>query len=114
MLVFDDLGLTELYPMSWTRQTSQLEGYLYEVLAKAKTPLTLTEIVAKIRLKHPDAFTGGTPERSLYSVIYRREGRRLTEGLAPMLLKVASDRVVRYSLNPECSKADAGKRIKQP
>lgn len=97
--------------MSWSRNTSQLEEYMHEILSRAKKPLTLGEISEKIILKHPDAFRGNTPERSLYSIIYRREKRRISAGLKPLLIKSISDHVARYSLNPESKDADVGSRI---
>ena len=88
--------------MTWNRQKSDLEAMMVDVLKKKKKALSLGEVVGEIEKIEPNAFTGKTPTNSLYSIIYRREKRRVENGVQPFFL-IAKDRNSSvYSLNPKC------------
>ncbi|NRB38347.1 MAG: hypothetical protein HRU20_07740 [Pseudomonadales bacterium] len=76
--------------MSWNRNVSSLEQLMIDVLLEEKEPLTINEIVENIINRSPNSLTGKTPNKSLYSIIYRREKRRIEKGEA--LLFQASKR----------------------
>lgn len=85
--------------MSWSRISSNLENLLVQVLVKSDTPMTLNEIIQKIQESTPSAFTGSNPKNSLYSIIYRREKRRIEKGHASLLTKTKRNGLIFYSLN---------------
>lgn len=87
--------------MGWSRQKSNLEELMVDVLKKKKKPLTLYEVVEEIRKNDPEIFTGKTPTKSLYSTIYRREKARAQSGNPPFFLQDTTRRDTLYSLNPE-------------
>jgi len=87
--------------MSWNRQKSNLEELMVEILKKNKKPLTLLEVVDEISKSNPEAFSGKTPGKSLYSTIYRREKARIEKGKQPMFLTNTEKREALYSLNPK-------------
>ena len=98
--------------MSWDRHYSQLEKLLVEILEESDSALTLQEIVKKIESKEPGIFTGKTPSNSLYSVIYRRENRRIQRGHEPLLRTVKEGRSIYYTLNDPNREA-AGNEISE-
>ena len=85
--------------MTWDRKTSDLEAKMVEVIKRHKKPLSLVEIVAAIEITFDHAFSGKTPVKSLYSIIYRRERRRISKGVAPLFKTQKDRRVLVYSLN---------------
>ena len=89
--------------MRWNRQKSNLEELMVEILKKKKKPLTLVEVVEQISKTSPEAFTGKTPSKSLYSIIYRREKLRIEKGQQPVFLKDTEQKETLYSLNPTAS-----------
>lgn len=84
--------------MTWNRQKSDLEALMVEVLKRKNTALSLSEIVAEIEKLEPYAFTGQTPVNSLYSIIYRREKRRIKNGNQPLFLVEKDRNYSTYSL----------------
>ena len=85
--------------MTQNRKKSDLEALMAAVLREKKRALTLGEVVAEIKKTEPSAFTGKTPTNSLYSIIYRREKRRVENGEQPFFL-VHKDRSLSvYSIN---------------
>ena len=84
---------------TWDRHNSEIENLLFETLKDAKEPLTLEEMVGKIRDKDPSKLSGANPQKSLYSIIYRREKRRVERGHEPLLQEHRSKYEVKYSLN---------------
>ena len=88
--------------MTWNRQKSDLEAMMVDVLKKKKKALSLGEIVSEIERIEPSAFSGKTPTNSLYSIIYRREKRRIENGNQPLFLIEKDRNSSVYSLNPKC------------
>lgn len=92
--------------MRWDRRKSNLEELMVEILKKKKKPLTLLEVVDEISKTNPEVFTGKTPSKSLYSIIYRREKLRIEKGSQPMFLQITAQKARKetlYSLNPTAS-----------
>lgn len=87
--------------MSWTRQKSDLETLMVAVLKKRKRALSLGELVSEIKRLDSSELTGRTPTKSLYSVIYRREKRRLERGEEPLFMATKDRNTSIYSLNPK-------------
>ena len=87
--------------MSWNRNKSTSEQLMVDVLSESKQALTLNEIVIEILSKNPSALTGKTPRNSLYSVVYRREKRRMDRGLHSLFNTTARGGATYYSLNPK-------------
>ena len=87
--------------MTWNRQKSDLEAMMVDVLKKKKKALSLGEVVGEIEKIEPSAFSGKTPTNSLYSIIYRREQRRLENGYQPLLLIAKARNWSVYSLGPK-------------
>lgn len=86
--------------MTWSRQKSDLEAMMVSVLKEREKALSLTEVVSEIEKFEPSAFTGQTPTNSLYSIIYRREKRRVEKGHEPLFLIEKDRNCSIYSLNP--------------
>lgn len=80
---------------------SSLEELMIYVLKQAEKPLTLREISDQILKLNQKILTGSHPNKSLYSVIYRREKKRVTSGDKPFFLIDKSRRDDLYSLNSE-------------
>lgn len=74
-------------------------------------PLSINEIVLAIRKNVPNARQGKTPNKSLYSTIYRREKRREKQGLPSAFISRKKDLVARYSINPKFNPEKAGGKI---
>lgn len=89
---------------TWDRHNSEIENLLYETLKDAKEPLTIEEMVEKIKQKDPSKLSGANPRKSLYSIIYRREKRRVERGHEPLLREHKSKYEVKYSLNSDDAK----------
>ncbi len=85
--------------MSWDRTKSNLETLAVQVLRASDEALNLNEIVEKIQCLDPQAFTGKSPKKSLYSVIYRREKRRTLNNIPPLLIQKKVGRNTVYTLN---------------
>lgn len=75
------------------------------------SPPSINEIVEEIRKTAPQALPGKTPNKSLYSVIYRREKRRKSVGEPEAFIVFKKDMVSRYSINPEFDTKKAGGKI---
>lgn len=81
--------------MIWTKNKSASEQCMVDILEESKQELTLNEIVSEILRRNPTLLSGKTPKKSLYSVLYRREKRRLEYGL-PLLFKTIKRRNTTY------------------
>ena len=90
--------------MTWNRQTSELEPLMVEVLKRKRKPLSLSEVVNEIAKVAPEKFTGSTPRNSLYSVIYRREKRRIAQSQEVQFLQENCRGEVLFSINPKFKK----------
>ncbi len=88
--------------MTWNRQKSDLEAMMVKVLKQKKKALSLGEVVSEIKQIEPNAFTGKTPTNSLYSIIYRREKRRIENGNQPLFFIQKDRNSSVYSLNLKC------------
>lgn len=88
--------------MTWNRQKSDLEAMMVKVLKKKKKALSLGEVVSAIEKMEPTAFSGKTPTNSLYSIVYRREKRRVENGKQPLFSIEKERNAALYSLNPKC------------
>lgn len=88
--------------MAWNRKKSDLEALTIQVLRNKNESLSLSEIVSEIEKMDPYAFTGKMPTNSLYSIICRREKRRIKNGNNPLFLIKKDRRYSIYSLNIEC------------
>lgn len=89
--------------MTWDRKKSKLEELMVEILKKKRKPMTLQEIVQEITKANPQAFTGKTPVKSLYSSLYRREKSRIEKGDQPVFLQDTARQETLYSLNPKAN-----------
>ncbi|WP_374555180.1 HTH domain-containing protein [Aquitalea pelogenes] len=78
---------------------------MVEVLKKKKKALSLGEVVTEIEKMEPCAFRGQTPTNSLYSIIYRRERRRVENGGEPLFLIEKDRNYSVYLLNPKFKNA---------
>ena len=81
------------------KRRSDLETLMVLVLKEKKRALSLSEIAPEISKIDKAIFSGKTPAKSLYSVIYRREKKRIELGLAPLFKKEVCRRDVLFSLN---------------
>lgn len=88
-----------VFSMNWSRQKAHLEELMVSVLEARKIPLSLREITEEISESNPSIFTGITPVNSLYSIIYRREKRRLETGQKPIFIRTNIRNLTLYSLN---------------
>lgn len=98
--------------MTWNRNISTTEQLMVDVLNKATQDLTLDEIVNEILKLKPSALKGKTPKNSLYSVIYRREKRRVELGIDKIFITFVRGGATYYSLNSN-NLGSIGKRIKK-
>gem|GEM_PF-2124793 len=96
--------------MSWDRSISNSEQLMVDVLVAENQALTLDEIVTQILILNPNALTGKTPKKSLYSIIYRREKRRKEKGVSPLFKTNRRGGATYYSLNSKGHET-IGKRI---
>lgn len=85
--------------MPWSRNNSAIESLMIKVLETSNEPLTLLELVAKIREIDASVLAGKKPINSLYSILFRREKKRRDSGHPELFLKDNRYRVTRYSLN---------------
>ncbi len=85
--------------MSWSRSKSEVEDLMVYVLKKKSSPMSLGEIVEEMKKLSPELLTGKTPKNSLYSILYRREKRRIDAGEKPVFKTTEERREVLYSLN---------------
>jgi len=86
--------------MTWNRQKSQIESLVIEIL-KLKTALSLAQLVEEIQLRDKALLSGKTPKNSLYSIILRREQKRITCGGLPFFKVNRVGKNNFYSLNKE-------------
>lgn len=85
--------------MSTLQPSSRAEELMAEILAKRKTPMTLGEIVDAILRQDPTVLGGATPEKSMYSIVFRREKRRKANRM-PLLFRRTKERgSILYQLN---------------
>ena len=85
--------------MSWSRSKSEVEDLMVYVLKKKSSPMSLGEIVEEMKKLSPELLIGKTPKNSLYSILYRREKRRIDAGEKPVFKTTEERREVLYSLN---------------
>ncbi|MEI7376124.1 MULTISPECIES: HTH domain-containing protein [Dickeya] len=78
---------------------SRNEQLMIQVLESATQPLNLTEIVEAINVIDNTSLTGKTPEKSLYSIVYRREKRRREKGQTPIFTVNKRGGTQYYSVN---------------
>jgi len=88
------------------------EELMVNVLNHAKQPLSLDEVVTEIIKISPTTLTGKTPNKSLYSIIYRREKQRKERGHQPLFHQMKRGGATYYSLNNK-GKNFIGKRIEK-
>lgn len=87
--------------MVWNQKSSKNEQLMVSVLESAGEALNMSEIVQAIVGKDRLALSGKTPEKSLYSIIYRREKRRKEQGQPPLFLVTKRGGTQYYQLNKE-------------
>ncbi len=87
--------------MPWDRKMSRNEQLMFQVLESAMQPLNLAEIVNAIKAIDNTSLAGKTPDKSLYSIIYRREKRRKEKGQPPMFIVNKRGGTQYYSINKE-------------
>jgi hypothetical protein len=63
-------------PMAWSRHRSTALELTVSILRKNRRPLSLQEIVAEIHKIDRTVLSGSSPEKSLYSMLYRHARRR--------------------------------------
>lgn len=83
----------------WSRQTSSYESAIIQILKESRKPLTMRETVSRMIDKELVIVRGDTPEKSLYSIIYKKESLREFRGESKMFNKTKDDGIVRYNLN---------------
>ena len=71
---------------------------MIEILSKSEHGLTLNELVKLIREIDPSLLSGKNPNKSLYSIIYRRELKRKELNVACLFKIDTSRRDSTYSL----------------
>ena len=71
---------------------------MVEILSKSDHGLTLNELVKLIRDVDPSLLTGKNPNKSLYSIIYRRELKRKELNLTRLFKVDTTRRDSTYSL----------------
>ncbi len=72
---------------------------MVEVLKEHNHGLALHQIVKEIRKIEPDCLRGETPVNSLYSIVYRKEKKRIKAGEKPLFKKYGVHRNILYKLN---------------
>lgn len=86
--------------MTRKKQKSNLEKLMVDAINVKKQPLSIKEIVTDILRANPSVFMGGTPNKSLYSVIYKREKNRIKSNEEPLFIKLTGSEGVTYAINP--------------
>lgn len=81
------------------RNRSLNEQLMVEIIEDAGQPLNLKEIADKICEENETSLTGKTPEKSLYSIVYRRENKRKEVGIPPMFVVTKRGGSKYYSVN---------------
>lgn len=85
--------------MSWSRSFSHTEELMTQVLKEKNRAMTIREIVTEIVKIDSNCLNGKNPTKSLYSIIYRREKRRILNN-KPKAFTTSEDRgQTLYSLN---------------
>lgn len=84
--------------MAYSRRKSKAEELMIEVLKEYKDGMSLFGIVQEILQKDPECLVGKTPINSLYSIVYRKEKRRVENGELPLFEKVVFHRETLYKL----------------
>lgn len=82
-------------------KVSKSEQLMIEVLKNAPQSLNMGEIVKAIQEKDSSVFTGKTPEKSLYSTIYKREKKRNERGFPSPFIVTTRGGSKYYKLNIE-------------
>jgi hypothetical protein len=80
---------------------SKVEELMVEILSKSDHGLTLNELVKLIRDVDPSLLTGKNPNKSLYSIIYRRELKRKELNLTRLFKVDTTRRDSTYSLTSQ-------------
>ena len=81
------------------RKNIRTEDLVSDILKKSKEPMLISEIVKKIRKISDTHLTGNTPEKSLYSMIYRSEKKRSEQGKPERFRKVKRGNMILLELN---------------
>lgn len=76
-----------------------IEELTIAVLENANQPLLISEIVEEIRKIKPDQFKGKTPNKSLYSIIYRNDAKRREKFEKEIFSKMKRGRQIYLGLN---------------
>ncbi|WP_312312065.1 hypothetical protein [Atlantibacter sp.] len=79
---------------------SDLEALMFSSLKENKE-LSVREVVQHIIKINPNIFNGKTPRNSLYSVIYRRERKRIANGMEPLFITKKIRNEIVYYINPQ-------------
>ena len=82
-------------------RSSKIEQLMIEVLKASAQSLNMAEIAAAIKKKDNQVLTGKTPDKSLYSIIYRREAKRKELGLPSPFVVIKRGGGKHYELNKE-------------
>lgn len=77
---------------------------MFDLLTVNKEGLPLSRIVTAIQKIDPNCFSGKTPVNSLYSIIYRREKKRIELGEHTLFDKYTFHRETLYKINKESKK----------
>lgn len=85
--------------MSWSRNKSNIEELMVTVLKSKNIPMSIGEIANEIINIDSSLLSGKTPKNSLYSILYRREKRRVENGEKTLFKITEERRVILYSLN---------------
>ncbi len=74
-----------------------------QILEDSGQAHTIDEIASAIVESAPETLKGKTPSKSLYSIVYRREKRRLERGQTQMFLTEKRGGAIYYRNNPAWS-----------
>lgn len=83
----------------YMKNETRTEELVFEVLKKSKEPLLISEIVQKVRKISDTHLVGNTPEKSLYSMLYRSEKKRLDNGERERFRKTKRGNQILLELN---------------
>ena len=81
------------------RNKSNFESAAVKVLKESRKPLTLMEITKRIIDKKLCDTNGKTPDKTLYSIISRREKARIERGENTLFKKSKDQGFIKYTLN---------------
>lgn len=80
------------------KKVISMESEIISVLEQAGRPLSIKEIADIIVSRKRKEFFGKTPNKTVYSIIYRKNKRKKEQGYEPLFNKAEEDEQVKYFL----------------